>query len=221
MFLERGKRHRIILTSKDVVHSFWVPEFRLKQDAVPGKVTSIVITPTKVGTYRVICTELCGLGHALMRTSAIVMTQEAFDACMKDPQMAAEAKRFGIDIDPLSGPFANAGESSLRHFRAAIETLAIVAYHQPVTRAEIEEIRGVIVSTGTIDILLEEGWLKPRGHYLAVNYFIPDRDGPPFGVDREEIWTRFSPHFELVEEWTPRSYPNRTGLERMFLWRRR
>ncbi len=64
-------------------------------------------------------------------------------------------------------------------------------------------------------------WLKPRGHFLAVNYFIPDRDGPPFGVDREEIWTRFSPHFELVEEWTPRSYPNRTGLERMFLWRRR
>ena len=47
--------------------------------------------------------------------------------------------------------------------RAAIETLAIVAYHQPVTRAEIEEIRGVVVSTGTVDILLEEGWLKPRG----------------------------------------------------------
>ena len=47
--------------------------------------------------------------------------------------------------------------------RAAIETLAIIAYHQPVTRAEIEDIRGVIVSTGTIDILLEEGWIKPRG----------------------------------------------------------
>ena len=47
--------------------------------------------------------------------------------------------------------------------RAAVETLAIVAYHQPVTRAEIEEIRGVAVSSGTIDILLEEGWIKPRG----------------------------------------------------------
>jgi len=47
--------------------------------------------------------------------------------------------------------------------RAAIETLAIIAYHQPVTRAEIEEIRGVIVSSGTVDILLEEGWIKPRG----------------------------------------------------------
>ncbi len=47
--------------------------------------------------------------------------------------------------------------------RAAIETLAIIAYHQPVTRAEIEEIRGVGMSRGTLDILFEEGWVKPRG----------------------------------------------------------
>ena len=47
--------------------------------------------------------------------------------------------------------------------RAGTETLAIIAYHQPVTRAEIEEIRGVVISRGTIDILLEEGWIKPRG----------------------------------------------------------
>ena len=47
--------------------------------------------------------------------------------------------------------------------RAGIETLAIIAYHQPVTRAEIEEIRGVMISRGTIDILLEEGWIKPKG----------------------------------------------------------
>ena len=64
-------------------------------------------------------------------------------------------------------------------------------------------------------------WIKPGGNYLAVNYFIPDRDGPPFGTDRDEIWQRFSPHFELVKEWVPRSYPNRTGLERMFWWRRK
>lgn len=47
--------------------------------------------------------------------------------------------------------------------RAALETLAIIAYHQPVTRAEIEEIRGVSISSGTMDILLEQGWIKPRG----------------------------------------------------------
>ena len=47
--------------------------------------------------------------------------------------------------------------------RAAIETLAIIAYHQPVTRAEIEEIRGVVTSKGTLDVLLETGWIRPRG----------------------------------------------------------
>ena len=64
-------------------------------------------------------------------------------------------------------------------------------------------------------------WLKPGGHYLAVNYIIPDTDGPPFGTTRDELWKRFSPDFELINEWMPRSYPNRTGLERMFLWKRR
>src|SRR6185437_1336262 len=48
--------------------------------------------------------------------------------------------------------------------RAGIETLAIIAYHQPVTRAEIEEIRGVALSRGTLDTLMEAGWIQPRGH---------------------------------------------------------
>jgi cyclopropane fatty-acyl-phospholipid synthase-like methyltransferase len=64
-------------------------------------------------------------------------------------------------------------------------------------------------------------WLKPAGQYLAVNYLIPDEDGPPFGTTREELWERFSAHFDLVEEWVPRSYPNRTGLELMLWWKRR
>ena len=64
-------------------------------------------------------------------------------------------------------------------------------------------------------------WLKPDGQYLAVNYLIPDKDGPPFGTTREELWQRFSPHFELVKEWVPRSYANRTGLELMLWWRRK
>jgi SAM-dependent methyltransferase len=63
-------------------------------------------------------------------------------------------------------------------------------------------------------------WLKPSGHFLAVHYLIPDRDGPPFGTIRKELWRRFSPQFELLEEWVPRSYPNRTRLELMLWWRR-
>lgn len=65
-------------------------------------------------------------------------------------------------------------------------------------------------------------WLKPDGQYLAVNYLIvEDGEGPPFPVTRDELWRRFSPHFELVAEWVPRSYPNRVGRERMFWWRRK
>ena len=64
-------------------------------------------------------------------------------------------------------------------------------------------------------------WLRPDGNYLAVNYLIPDEDGPPFGTTRGELLKRFSPYFDLLSEWVPRSYPNRTGLELMLWWRRK
>ena len=63
-------------------------------------------------------------------------------------------------------------------------------------------------------------WLKPNGNFLAVFYLIPDTEGPPFGTCREEITRRFSPHFELLRDWVPRSYPNRTGLEWMSWWKK-
>jgi cytochrome c oxidase subunit 2 len=66
------------MTSKDVAHSVWVPEFSQKQDLLPGIHPTLHITPDKIGTYTVICTELCGLGHALMRSEAKVVSPEAF-----------------------------------------------------------------------------------------------------------------------------------------------
>jgi cyclopropane fatty-acyl-phospholipid synthase-like methyltransferase len=63
--------------------------------------------------------------------------------------------------------------------------------------------------------------LQGGGNYLAVNYLIPDKDGPPFSTTRLELIDRFGPHFDLLAEWVPRSYPNRTGLELMLWWRRR
>src|SRR3712207_1348618 len=68
LVLEVDKPVMLLLTSKDVIHSFWVPEFRMKQDAVPGVETRVPVTPTRVGEYDVICTELCGLGHSVMRS---------------------------------------------------------------------------------------------------------------------------------------------------------
>jgi cytochrome c oxidase subunit 2 len=68
------------LNARDVIHSFFVPEFRQKQDAVPGIETTLVIKPTKLGSYPIVCTELCGLGHAVMRSQAVVMRPAAYAA---------------------------------------------------------------------------------------------------------------------------------------------
>jgi cytochrome c oxidase subunit 2 len=67
------------LRSLDVVHSFFVPEFSMKLDAVPGIATTLRVTPTRTGTYPVECTELCGAGHAFMRSTAVVMSQAKFN----------------------------------------------------------------------------------------------------------------------------------------------
>jgi cytochrome c oxidase subunit 2 len=78
--LPKDRTVKLLLTSNDVIHSFWVPQFGQKQDAVPGQVFPLVITPTRLGTYPLICTELCGLGHALMRSRAIVMTPDEYES---------------------------------------------------------------------------------------------------------------------------------------------
>lgn len=64
-------------------------------------------------------------------------------------------------------------------------------------------------------------WLKPGGFYLAVNYIVIAEDqGPPWRTSRDEQRQRFSPHFDLLADWLPRSYPNREGKEWMYWWRR-
>ncbi|MBV6452572.1 MAG: cytochrome c oxidase subunit 2 [Anaerolineales bacterium] len=67
------------MTSSDVIHSFWVPEFRVKQDLVPGRFTELTITPTLVGSYKVRCAELCGTDHAGMEEPVIIQSQEEYD----------------------------------------------------------------------------------------------------------------------------------------------
>ena len=67
------------LHSPDVVHSFWVPEWRVKQDLVPGMHTELRITPTTTGSFRLLCAELCGVGHAIMRANVVVVPPAEFD----------------------------------------------------------------------------------------------------------------------------------------------
>jgi cytochrome c oxidase subunit 2 len=78
--LPEGEEVQFKIKAKDVLHSFWVPEWRLKVDAVPGITTDYKLTPTKTGRFQVVCAELCGLGHAFMRQFIRVGTQAQFDA---------------------------------------------------------------------------------------------------------------------------------------------
>ena len=74
-----GKQILLRMTSNDVIHSFWVPEFRLKQDLVPGRITQLRVTPTREGDYKVRCAELCGTAHYRMEQPVVVSSQEEFD----------------------------------------------------------------------------------------------------------------------------------------------
>ena len=85
-----GKQILLRMTSNDVIHSFWVPEFRVKQDLVPGRITELRITPTIEGSYVVRCAELCGTSHAYMEKPVIVSSQADFDTWMAEQLVLAE-----------------------------------------------------------------------------------------------------------------------------------
>jgi cytochrome c oxidase subunit 2 len=83
LMLPKGRSVELYMRSLDVIHSVFVPQFSQKEDVVPGLVTQLHITPTRLGTFPLECTELCGLGHSLMRSQAVVMEPAAFDSWLK------------------------------------------------------------------------------------------------------------------------------------------
>ncbi len=76
--LPRGRTVLLKLSSSDVIHDFWVPEFRVKQDAVPGMIKDLRVSPTEIGTYKIRCAELCGLDHSTMYADVNVMSSDDF-----------------------------------------------------------------------------------------------------------------------------------------------
>jgi cytochrome c oxidase subunit II len=86
--LPLGRTIRFHFRALDVLHSFWVPEFSQKQDNVPGTDTYLTVTPNKLGTFPIVCTELCGLGHALMRSTVIVMQPQAWQRWVRSAGQA-------------------------------------------------------------------------------------------------------------------------------------
>jgi len=79
-----GREVILTMTSKDVLHAFWVPDFRLKQDVIPGRAVRLKFTATKTGEYPLVCAELCGAYHGAMRNSVFVDDGKAFEAWRKE-----------------------------------------------------------------------------------------------------------------------------------------
>jgi methyl halide transferase len=145
----------------------------------------------------------CGTGHDARAWARAGFAVTGFDLAPS----AIRISREGTEAAGLAGEFRQGdflGETPIQPFDWLFEHTLFCAI-DPARREDY--VRAV------------RRWLKPAGQFLAVHYLIPDQDGPPFGTTREEVLRRFGPHFELIKEWVPRSYPNRTGQELMLWWR--
>jgi cytochrome c oxidase subunit 2 len=103
LYLPKGESVEFNIHAKDVIHAFWIPAFRLQEDAVPGITTHWRATPDRLGTYPVVCNLLCGLGHSLMRSTVHVVTPAAFRAWLASQQSSATAAPAGGSTTATSG----------------------------------------------------------------------------------------------------------------------
>jgi cytochrome c oxidase subunit II len=86
------------ISAGDVIHAFWLPEFRIKQDAIPGRESTLVFTPTKVGKYPVVCAELCGAYHGGMKTQLYVETEADYEQWIQQNTVANGNNEEGASI---------------------------------------------------------------------------------------------------------------------------
>jgi cytochrome c oxidase subunit 2 len=84
-----GKKIRLNMNAVDVLHAFWVPQLRIKQDVIPGRETYLEFTPRVIGEYPVVCAELCGSYHGGMRTTMVIDTPEDYAKWLKEQQEIA------------------------------------------------------------------------------------------------------------------------------------
>ena len=91
LHIPAGQEVQLNIKAQDVLHAFWVPQFRLKQDAIPGRTVELRFKPEVPGTYPIVCAELCGSYHGAMRSQTIVETPEDYDAWLQSQIASKEA----------------------------------------------------------------------------------------------------------------------------------
>jgi cytochrome c oxidase subunit 2 len=137
-----GRPVKLIMTSEDVIHSFYVPEFRIKQDVLPGRYTTLWFEPTQPGTYHLFCAEYCGTGHSVMGGKVEVMEPEAF-------------RRW--QVENADGSLAREGAKQFRRFQC-------VRCHTGEAGAQGPSLEGIFrrrrpLADGTT-VVVDEGYLR-------------------------------------------------------------
>lgn len=103
LHLPLGQEVQLNITAQDVIHALWLPQFRLKQDAIPGRTAQLRFKPQRVGEYPVVCAELCGGYHGSMKTLLVVHPQEEFDAWVAQNQVASHPDLQGaLAVNPAT-----------------------------------------------------------------------------------------------------------------------
>jgi cytochrome c oxidase subunit II len=138
------------INTKDVLHSFWVPQFRLKSDAVPGLTTAIRVTPNRTGRYEVVCAELCGIGHSTMRQFVRVLPASEFDSWVSERKKAAGGGGGGGGGEQAGGAdgealFTSAGCAGCHTLKAAGSTAKVGPNLGTLKNANAEFIRTSII----------------------------------------------------------------------------
>jgi cytochrome c oxidase subunit 2 len=164
--LPEDRHTKLRITSNDVIHSFWVPELSQKQDAVPGQTNPLVVTPTRTGTFPVICTELCGLGHAIMRSHVDILTAAKFDAWLKSGGKAANVPA-GLAVFQQNGC-------------GGCHTLASAGANGKVG-PDLDNLKqeAAKANRGPLEAFIKESIVKPSA-YIAPGY--PNAMPPNFGT---------------------------------------
>jgi cytochrome c oxidase subunit 2 len=178
LYLLVDKQVLLEMESPDVIHSFWVPEFRVKQDIVPGLTTELRITPTIIGNYTVRCSELCGTQHAYMNAPVMVVNQEDFDTWVSEQQVAAV---------PSDEPDPDRGENLARQngcfaCHTTDGTVEIGPTWQGLYGSEVELSDGSFVTAD--GAFLAESILDPNATIVA-GY--PSGAMPPYTFTQDQI----------------------------------
>ena len=122
LHIPAGKEVQLNIEAQDVLHAFWVPQFRLKQDAIPGRTSELRFTANLPGTYPVVCAELCGSYHGGMQTEVIIQTPEEYDEWMEEEIALLEEEMEEYDMEEYD---MEEDDMALRDRKNLAETLAM------------------------------------------------------------------------------------------------